>query len=129
MGHSNVKKATCVTIEKYYTRPRSDFRINKGIYEEVAIIPSKKLRNKIAGQVTTNEAEAGRSWEWCFYQVAGRGKRRGLYVPEVSVPDQTPKVDWERLRYLDCGTLSNLYATQSTAGINLNQLQPSESVL
>merc|ERR1712191_38457 len=47
-----VKKAAKLIIEKYYTRLTLDFHVNKRICEEIAIIPSKPLRNKIAGFVT-----------------------------------------------------------------------------
>jgi small subunit ribosomal protein S17e len=47
-----VKRAARVIIEKYYARLTLDFDTNKKICEECAIIPSKRLRNKIAGFVT-----------------------------------------------------------------------------
>merc|ERR1711988_1529862 len=47
-----VKKSSRVIIEKYYQRLTLDFQVNKRICEEVALIPSKPLKNKIAGFVT-----------------------------------------------------------------------------
>eukprot|EP00246_Nothoceros_aenigmaticus_P018576 TRINITY_DN9783_c0_g1_i1.p2 TRINITY_DN9783_c0_g1~~TRINITY_DN9783_c0_g1_i1.p2 ORF type:complete len:156 (-),score=23.44 TRINITY_DN9783_c0_g1_i1:539-1006(-) len=47
-----VKKASRVIIERYYSRMTLDFQTNKKIAEEVGIIPSKRLRNKIAGFAT-----------------------------------------------------------------------------
>lgn len=44
-----VKKPSRVVIERYYGKMTLDFHTNKKILEEVAIIPSKRLRNKIAG--------------------------------------------------------------------------------
>lgn len=38
-----------VIIEKYYNRLTQDFDTNKRVCEEIAVIQSKRLRNKIAG--------------------------------------------------------------------------------
>ena len=47
-----VKKAARVIVEKYYSKLTLDFQVNKKITEEVATVPSKRLRNKIAGFTT-----------------------------------------------------------------------------
>ncbi|VDP15167.1 unnamed protein product [Soboliphyme baturini] len=47
-----VKKASRLLIEKYYTKLTLDFHTNKRICDEIAIIPTKRLRNKIAGFTT-----------------------------------------------------------------------------
>lgn len=47
-----VKKSARVLIEKYYSRLTLDFHVNKKLVAEVAIVPSKRMRNKIAGFVT-----------------------------------------------------------------------------
>eukprot|EP00959_Pyramimonas_sp_CCMP1952_P187523 3920879-Pyramimonas_sp.AAC.1 len=47
-----VKKAARVIVEKYFPKLTLDFQVNKKIAEEVATIPSKRLRNKIAGFTT-----------------------------------------------------------------------------
>merc|ERR1712060_541595 len=47
-----VKRASCKIIEKYYSRLTLDFATNKRIAEDVAVIPTKRLRNKIAGFTT-----------------------------------------------------------------------------
>ena len=57
-----VKKAARVLIEKYYARLTMDFQLNKKIAEEVAIIPSKRLRNKIAGFTTVSFGPCPRHW-------------------------------------------------------------------
>ncbi|CAD5163986.1 unnamed protein product [Musa acuminata subsp. malaccensis] len=44
-----VKKSSRQVIERYYSQMTLDFHANKKMLEEVAIIPTKRLRNKIAG--------------------------------------------------------------------------------
>ena len=44
-----VKKASRMIIEKYYTKLTLDFDTNKRIMDEVALIPSKPLKNKVSG--------------------------------------------------------------------------------
>ena len=47
-----VKISAIVIIEKNYSRLTLDFHTNKKITGEVAIVPSKRMRNKIAGFIT-----------------------------------------------------------------------------
>merc|ERR1739847_12536 len=47
-----VKKASRRIIEKYYTRLGLDYYTNARIVGEVAIIPTKRLQNQIAGFIT-----------------------------------------------------------------------------
>eukprot|EP01023_Acetabularia_acetabulum_P010024 TRINITY_DN1454_c0_g1_i4.p3 TRINITY_DN1454_c0_g1~~TRINITY_DN1454_c0_g1_i4.p3 ORF type:complete len:124 (-),score=31.05 TRINITY_DN1454_c0_g1_i4:370-741(-) len=47
-----IKRASRQIIEKYYTKLTLDFHTNKRVCEEVAVIQSKRLRNKIAGFTT-----------------------------------------------------------------------------
>jgi len=47
-----VKKAAKVLIEKYYIKLTSDFHFNKKVLSEVSVLPSKRMRNKVAGFAT-----------------------------------------------------------------------------
>eukprot|EP00550_Attheya_septentrionalis_P003101 CAMPEP_0198282314 /NCGR_PEP_ID=MMETSP1449-20131203/2155_1 /TAXON_ID=420275 /ORGANISM="Attheya septentrionalis, Strain CCMP2084" /LENGTH=123 /DNA_ID=CAMNT_0043978527 /DNA_START=41 /DNA_END=412 /DNA_ORIENTATION=- len=47
-----VKKSSRTIVEKYYPRLTTDFHTNKRIIDEVAILPSKRMRNKVAGFTT-----------------------------------------------------------------------------
>jgi small subunit ribosomal protein S17e len=47
-----IKRAAKVLLEKHYIKLTNDFHINKKILSEVAKVPTKSLRNKIAGYAT-----------------------------------------------------------------------------
>ena len=47
-----VKRSAKLLIEKYYQKLTHDFHINKRILSDVGKVPSKRLRNKIAGYAT-----------------------------------------------------------------------------
>ncbi len=47
-----VKRSARAIVEKYYGKLTLDFDTNKRVTDEVALVPSKRMRNKIAGFVT-----------------------------------------------------------------------------
>ncbi|KAL7753762.1 hypothetical protein RI367_000693 [Sorochytrium milnesiophthora] len=91
-----VKKASRVLIEKYYPRLTLDFQTNKKLASEVAIIPSKRLRNKIAGFTThlMRRIQKGPVRGISFKLQEEERERKDNYVPETSALDMdTIEVD------------------------------------
>ena len=44
-----VKRAARQVIEKFYPKMTLDFHYNKRVLDDVAVIPTKRIRNKKAG--------------------------------------------------------------------------------
>merc|ERR1711933_542546 len=81
-----VKKASRVIIEKYYAKLTLDFQLNKKITEDVAVIQSKRMRNKIAGFVThlMKRIQRGPVRAISLKLQEEERERRMDFVPEVS---------------------------------------------
>merc|ERR1740124_857666 len=81
-----VKRASRQIIEKYYSKLTIDFDTNKKVCEEVAMIPTKRLRNKIAGFVThlMKRIQRGPVRGISLKLQEEERERRMDFVPEVS---------------------------------------------
>ncbi|EGC32575.1 hypothetical protein DICPUDRAFT_81609 [Dictyostelium purpureum] len=82
-----IKRASKLLIEKYYPRLTNDFDTNKRTCDKVAKIPSKRLRNKIAGFVThlMRRIEKGPVRGISYKLQEEEREKRDNYVPVNSV--------------------------------------------
>ncbi|KAH7284212.1 hypothetical protein KP509_34G043500 [Ceratopteris richardii] len=125
-----VKKSSRVMIEKYYSRMTLDFQTNKKIAEEVAIIPSKRLRNKIAGFAThlMKRIQKGPVRGISLKLQEEERERRMDFVPEESAIKtdliEVDKETIELLQSLNMGQLPGVVKQATAAGGNVGRLQP-----
>ena len=61
-----VKKSAKVIIERYYPKLTLDFETNKRLCDEIAIIASKRLRNKVRFLTPAYEI-ATSTFEGCYH--------------------------------------------------------------
>ena len=122
-----VKKASRVIIEKYYNRLTMDFDTNKRMVEEIAIIQSKRLRNKIAGFTThlMKRIQRGPVRGISLKLQEEERERRLDFVPEESAL-QTGAIEvdadtMEMLRSINMGGLPGLTVQQTGAQTGYNK--------
>ncbi|KAI8906616.1 ribosomal protein S17e [Powellomyces hirtus] len=113
-----VKKAARVIIEKYYPRLTLDFQTNKKIADEVAIIASKRLRNKIAGFTThlMKRIQRGPVRGISFKLQEEERERKDNYVPEISaLAVETIEIDQDTQALLKALNMENVAGVQVVA--------------
>ncbi len=90
MRTKTVKKSARTIVEKYYPRLTLDFHTNKRIIDEIAITPSKRMRNKIAGFTThlMKRIAKGPVRNISLKLQEEERERRLDFVPEVSALEQ-----------------------------------------
>jgi len=106
-------------IEKYFAKLTLDFDTNKKIAEEVAIIPSKRLRNQIAGFVThlMKRIQRGGSVRGISLKLQEEERERRLdFIPEKSILDvDTVEIDADTadmLKSIDFGDVAGVAVQQ-----------------
>jgi len=122
---NTIKKAARIIVEKYYPRLSVDFQSNKKLADEVAIIPSKKLRNRIAGYVThlMKRIQRGPVRGISFKLQEDERERKDNIVPEYSVLDvEEITIDQETkdlLRHLEFANLPNVVVPSAAQTTNV----------
>ncbi len=77
-------------MEKYYPKLTLDFDTNKRVTDEAAVVPSKRMRNKIAGFVThlMRRIDRGHDVRGISLKLQEEERERKLdYIPEKSAID------------------------------------------
>ena len=82
-----VKRSARVIVERFYNKLALDFDTNKRVTDEVALVPSKRMRNKIAGFVThlMRRIERGDQVRGISLKLQEEERERRMdFVPETS---------------------------------------------
>ena len=117
-----VKKSARVLVEKYYSRLGNDFQVNKKLAAEVAVFPSKRMRNKVAGYVTKLMKRIARSGtvRGISLKLQEEERERRLdFVPEVSALDKDnviPGIDVDTEAMLQSMSLGSLQRVKVMSG-------------
>lgn len=116
-----VKKASRQIIEKYYTKLTIDFHTNKRVVEEIAIIPTKRLRNQIAGFIThlMKRIQAGPVRGISIKLQEEERERRDNYVPEISALEAQPIIFIDQ----DTKDMLNAFDFRSLPNVDIQESQ------
>jgi len=109
-----VKRASRTIVEKYFSRMTTDFHTNKRITDEVAVVQTKRLRNKIAGYAThlMRRIQKGPVRGISLKLQEMEREKRLDYIPEVSAL-QTNNIEvdpdtYALVKELDMAELKNI---------------------
>merc|ERR1711937_353643 len=109
--NKTVKRSSKKIVERYYQRLTLDFNTNKRICDEVAMIPSKKLRNKIAGFTTHMMKRISRGpVKGISLKLQEEEREKRLdYIPDISAVDLEIDADTKNmLKGMDMGNLPGI---------------------
>merc|ERR1719296_570011 len=118
-----VKRSARIIVEKYYGRLTLDFVTNKKICDEVAEIPTKRMRNKIAGFAThlMKRIRKGPVRGISLKLQEEERERRMDFTPEKSEVDTERIVvdpdTKEMLRELNMGDFPNITTTNTAYNV------------
>jgi small subunit ribosomal protein S17e len=86
-----VKRSARIICERFYSKLTNDFDLNKRVVDEVAVCPSKRMRNKIAGFTThlMKRIDRGDNVRGISLKLQEEERERRMdFIPERSALDQ-----------------------------------------
>lgn len=119
--NKTIKRAAKQVVERYYSKLYTDFHLNKRVIEKIAIIPSIRLLNKVAGYVSVLMKRINRGIVKGIYikKHEEERERKENIIPTVSCLD-VEKIDVDRVtkmmidQYKIKGNFRVVYGNNST---------------
>ena len=115
--NKTVKRAARKIVEGYYSKLTLDFHTNKRLIDEVAIIQTKRLRNKVAGYTThlMGRIQRGPVKGISLKLQEEEREKRMDFIPEKSILDfDTVRVDYDS--YGMAQKIANFHSMEKLAG-------------
>ena len=87
-----VKRSARALVEKYYSKLGLDFHNNKRVVDDAAVVPSKRVRNMIAGFTThlMRRLDQGQTIKGISLKLQEEERERRMdYIPSTSAIDTT----------------------------------------